>query len=95
MSDDFAKRVRSAAIAGWWTLLIASIFVTIQWVAYLHMMRVKPAWVLGMWGGNDVTWSTIQSMWLWFIGVFKLIIWVFAMVVIWLSLWARSLRKLS
>ena len=94
MNEDFAKKVRSAAIAGWWTLLIASIFVTIQWLAYLHMMRCKPDWLLCMWGSGDITWSTIQTMWLWFVGIFKLIIWVFALAVIWLSLWARRLRKL-
>jgi hypothetical protein len=94
MNDDFAKKVRSAAIAGWWTLLIGAIFVTIQWVAYLHIMRRKPDWVLAVWGSGDVTWSTVQVMWLWFVGVFKIILWSMALVVIWLSLWAHGLRKL-
>ncbi len=34
MNDVFQKRVRAAAVAGWWTLLIAVIFLAIQWIAY-------------------------------------------------------------
>jgi hypothetical protein len=30
MDEEFAKRVRAAAIAGWWTLLIASVFLAVQ-----------------------------------------------------------------
>ena len=91
MNDDFAKKVRSAAIAGWWTLLIAAIFLTIQWFVFLGFVNCRPAWVVKFWGG--VSWETIQTVGLWMTGIFKMIIWVFAMVVVWLSLWARGLRK--
>jgi hypothetical protein len=29
MNDIFEKRVRAAAVAGWWTLLIAVAFITL------------------------------------------------------------------
>ena len=32
MNDAFEKKVRAAAVAGWWTLLIAVLFVTLQWL---------------------------------------------------------------
>jgi hypothetical protein len=91
MNDDFSKRVRSAAIAGWWTLLIATVFLAGQWAAYLIIIGSMPVWMLGFWGGSDMQWGTIQTIWLWMTAVFKLIVWVAAMVVIWLTLWARRL----
>lgn len=93
MNGEFAKRVRSAAIAGWWTLLIAAIFLLVNWSAYLAIMGCKPAWMLKFWGGNDIQWTTIQTIWLWFTAAFKMSVWIAAMVVVWLSLWARRLRK--
>jgi hypothetical protein len=38
MSGEFAQRVRSAAIAGWWTVLMATLFLAGQWVAYLERL---------------------------------------------------------
>lgn len=92
MDDLFRKRVRDAAIAGWWTVLIASIFVTLQWLGYLHLMHARPDWVMKVWG-PDISWERIQRVYIWGVGTFKLIIWVMIMVSIWLSLWARRLRK--
>ena len=34
MNDAFEKRVRAAAVAGWWTLLIAVAFITLRWICY-------------------------------------------------------------
>ena len=93
MNGEFAQHVRAAAIAGWWTLLIATIFLNVQWVAYLSIMASKPAWMLRFWGGGDVHWSSIQTIWIWITAVFKMIVWVAAMLVIWLSLWARRLTR--
>lgn len=93
MNEDFAKKVRSAAVAGWWTLLIASLFLLVQWIVYLVVMRCHPAYMLRFWGAGDVSWPFIQTLWLWITAIFKMIIWVLALVVIWLSLWARGLRK--
>ncbi|MFB3892417.1 MAG: hypothetical protein ACE15C_10400 [Phycisphaerae bacterium] len=92
MNEELANRVRSAAIAGWWTLLIAAVFISIQWIAYLVVMANKPSFVIAFWGG-DVGWDTVRTVWLWCTAVFKLCVWVAAMVVVWLSLWARRLRR--
>jgi hypothetical protein len=93
MNGVLAERVRSAAIAGWWTLLIATIFLTVQWLAYVAIMGSRPAWLLALWGGGDMDWRTVQTIWIWVTAVFKMIVWVAAMVVIWLSLWARRLAR--
>ncbi len=92
MNDAFEKKVRSAAIAGWWVVLIAVGFLLLQWIAYLAIMDAKPAWVMCM-CGRDMTWLFLQNEWLWLMGVFKLCLWLLALVVLWLTFWACQLRK--
>jgi hypothetical protein len=92
MNDVFEKRVKAAAVAGWWTLLIAVGFLLIQWIGYLLVMSAQPAWLLSLWG-PDITWSFVQTVWFWAIAIMKVCIWPLALVVLWLTLWARQLRK--
>ena len=35
MNDVFQRRVRGAAIAGWWTVLIAAGYLTLVWIVFL------------------------------------------------------------
>ncbi len=92
MNDVFGKRVRAAAVAGWWTVLIAVGFITLQWIIYLAVMATRPAWLLSMWGpGTD--WPFVQQVWFWAIAILKFSVWLLALVVIWLTLWATQLRK--
>jgi hypothetical protein len=92
MSDSFEKKVRAAAIAGWWTLLIGVVLFIIQWIAYLLLTSARPAWPLSLWG-NGIGWDTVQSVWFWGAAALKLCLWLMALIVIWLTLWARQLRK--
>jgi hypothetical protein len=92
MNDIFEKRVRAAAVAGWWTLLIAVLFLTLQWIAYLFVTNARPEWVKDMWGPN-INWEFVQNLWFWVVAIFKMCVWLMALVVIWLTLWARQLRK--
>ncbi len=92
MNDVFEKRVRAAAVAGWWTLLIAVGFLMIQWLGYLLVISNHPKWLLSLWG-PDITWSTVQTMWFWGLAIMKICIWPLALVTLWLTLWARQLRK--
>jgi hypothetical protein len=91
MNDVFEKKVRAAAIAGWWTLLIAAGFLLLQWIVYLAVMTGRPAWLLS-WCGPDITWPFIQTVWFWAVSILKLCLWLLALVVIWLTLWARQLK---
>ena len=92
MDQLFTKKVRSAAIAGWWTLLIAYVVLLIQWFAYLLIMSSQPAGMLFLWG-NGVSWPEIRAIWLWGMVAYKLGVGMMLFVVIWLTLWARRLAQ--
>ncbi len=92
MNDIFEKRVRAAAVAGWWSVLIAVAFITLVWILYLAAMAARPAWLLSMWGpGTD--WALVQKVWFWAIVFLKFVLWLMTLAVVWLTLWARQLRK--
>jgi hypothetical protein len=90
--DEFIKKVRAAAVAGWWTLLIAYIILLIQWCAYMVIMTKHPSGMLCLWG-TGVTWPEMQSTWLSAMVRFKLGVGIMLFVVIWLTLWARQLKR--
>jgi len=91
-NDTFEIKIRSAAKAGWWTLLIASGFLVVQWIAYLFLISSQPAWLLFLWG-SGISWDTLGHVWFWLMAIFKFCIWLLALPVLWLTLWARQLRK--
>ena len=74
MNDTLENRVRAAAMAWWWTLLIGAGFLAIQWVIYLLIMSARPARLLSLWG-PDVSWQTVQSVRFWAVAIFKLCLW--------------------
>ena len=45
-----------------------------------------------MWGPN-LDWAFVQMVWFWGIAVLKFVVWLMALVALWLTLWARQLRK--
>jgi hypothetical protein len=92
MNDIFQQRVRAAAAAAWWTVFVALAVVLLQWGAYLLVLSARPAWFQSLWG-PDVDWAFIRSVWFWGIVVLKFVMWLLALVAIWLSLWAGQLRK--
>ena len=95
MNDPFEKKVRAAAVAGWWVFLIGYALLLVTWVVYRAIMSARPGWLIMMWGQGDVSWAFVQTVSLWFMGVFKLFMWFLFLVVLWLTLWARQLRKLD
>jgi hypothetical protein len=92
MSDNFEIKIRSAAVAGWWTLLIAVGIFLIQWIICLLVVPAQTAWVLTLWGPG-ATWHEVRSVWFWFLVGFKVFLLLLAFVLVWLTLWARQLRK--
>ncbi|MGC9977304.1 MAG: hypothetical protein ABSB94_21740 [Syntrophorhabdales bacterium] len=92
MDAIFTKKVRAAAVAGWWTLLIAYCVLLIQWLAYLLIMTRQPAGILWLLG-EGITWPEIRTIWLWGMVAYKLGAAIIIFVVIWLTLWARQLTK--
>jgi hypothetical protein len=73
-------------------VLIAVGFLTLVWLIYLAVMSAHPAWLLGMWGPG-VDWPFVQTVWFWAMVAFKFCVWLMVLVVLWLTLWARQLRK--
>jgi hypothetical protein len=94
VNDAFEKKVWAAAVAGWWVVLIGYVLLTVTWVVYIILVSARPAWILAMWG-QDVSWDFMQVVSLWFMGVLKLFIWILVLVALWLTLWARQLRRLD
>jgi hypothetical protein len=93
VNDPFEKKVRAAAVAGWWVVLIAYALLVVTWGAYVALLSARPGWLLTLWGQGEVSWGFVQTVSLWFLGVFKLALWLLILMVLWLTLWARQLRK--
>lgn len=92
MNDSFQQRVRAAAVAGWWTVLIAVGFLTLVWIVFLGLLSDRPAWFQSLLGPG-VSWEYVQNVGFWIISIFKMCVWLMALAVVWLTLWARQLRK--
>ena len=92
MNDIFEIRIRAAAKAGWWILLIFLGTIYLQYGAYLLVMSYQPTWFLSLCGPN-LSWIDLQNIWLLATVALKLIFWVTFMGVLWLTLWKRQLRK--
>jgi len=93
MNDAFTMKLRAAVIAGWWTLLIWWGVLAVAWLVWLCFLRARPDWMLAACGGGDLTWTALQRMVLRAIGFYKMVMYVFLMVLVWMSLWVRRLRK--
>ncbi len=93
MNRTFTQRVQTAAVAGWYTVLIAAAWLTFAWLMFLAMQSWRPAWILALWG--SVTWDQARWIMTIFISVAKLILLTMAMITIWLTLWARKLKALG
>jgi hypothetical protein len=94
MDELFTKKVRAAAIAGWWTLLIAFCLLMVQYLMYLLIVPREPGWLIYLWG-EDLTWSAIRTIWFWGMAVIKLGLLLMTFIVIWLTIWARKLGQVK
>jgi len=92
VDEIFIKKVKAAAVAGWWTVLIAYCILLVQWIAYLLITKTQTAGMLCVWGGG-ITWQEIRNVWLWAIIAYKLGVAMMIFITIWLTLWARQLAK--
>ncbi|MFW6159035.1 MAG: hypothetical protein ACOC8E_06720 [Planctomycetota bacterium] len=94
MADQFTVRVRTAAVATWWTVLIGFIWMAVSfglWRVVLGSCGLLEL-VQDVWGpGFDTV--TMGRVGLVFFGIFKLILFVWVLAAICLSLWARKLRQ--
>ena len=94
MNELFQKRVRAAAMAGWWTLLVAVGMLAFVTGGFLYLMRARPEWILSM-CGPDMTWATMQTLGLWMIAVFRLLLWLLFLTTVWLTIWSAKLKRIA
>ena len=92
MNGDLDKKVCAAATAGWWTVLIGVVWLTVGWLVLLAFLGAKPGWLLKLWGGGELTWETVHTVMLYFMGAFKLILFVAVLCTIWLTILAKKLK---
>jgi len=92
VDQTFESRVRAAAAAAWWTLLVSAVFFLCQWLIFLRVMSAKPGWVMAFWGPG-ATWESIAAVWFQALVLLKLTLWPLALGALWLTFWARQLRK--
>ena len=88
MSEELRQIIRLAAVAGWWTVLIGAIWLTVAWLIWMQILKAKPAWLISLWGGN-LSWEQVQSVMITFMAVGKMILFVCVLGSIWLTLWSR------
>jgi len=94
MDESLPKRVGAAAVAGWWTVLIAVAWLLVGWMVWMAILRARPDWLLILWGLEESgDWKLVRTLTLWFFGVFKVVVLVAVMIVVWLSIWAGKLKR--
>jgi hypothetical protein len=92
MDDVFERRVMAAAVALWWVVLLAAGLLLLGGIVCLIVIPAQPAWFLSLWG-PDLSWAYIQNVGISSIVILKLMVLLMAFVALWLTLWARQLRK--
>lgn len=91
MEETLHKRVKAAAGAAWWTVLIFAVGLTVSWFAALCLIHTRPAFATWLMAGQS--WETLSVIYVWMFGVLKLIVLTALMLAVWLSLWACRLRR--
>ncbi len=86
MDKEFVAMIQAAAVAGWWTVLIAAIWITIAWLVWRGVIKSKPAWLMRLWG-FDLEWQEVQRIMFYSIAIMKMSLFVCILICIWLTLW--------
>lgn len=94
MDDVFEKRIGAAAAAAWRTVLVGIVLLMIQWGMYLIFTASQPAWLRRLWG-PDMSWPFVKTVWFWAAAGIKAFLWILALLALWLTLWAKQLRKVN
>ncbi len=91
--DELQKIVRSASMAAWCTVIFGGLWLTLSWLIWLALLNVQPAWLLTLWGGGELNWPFVHTVFIWFMVAAKLILFAFVLMAVCLSCWACKLRK--
>ena len=85
MSKELADIICRAAVAGWWTVAIGVIWLTITWLIWRKIFSSKPDWLQKLWG-VDMDWKEIQSLMIKFMAIGKMILFICMLLSLWLTL---------
>jgi hypothetical protein len=88
----FVRRLGAATAAAWWTFLVAVVIVIVQSFAYMAVAHcgIGRTWLSNMMG---MDWGTLRDFICEFILVLRMIVLLMLLGCIFLSLWARRLRR--
>jgi uncharacterized membrane protein len=90
----FVRRLGAAAAAGWWTFLVAVLIVIVQSIVYMGVAHCAAGRTcLSDMMGMD--WGTLRDFICEFILVLRMIVLLMLLGCIFLSLWARRLRRMG
>lgn len=93
MNDLLYNKLRAAAGAAWWTLLVGFGILLLVSAWFILALHIRPDWAPPVWAG--VSWDTVEGVGLTIIATFKLLLWMILLVAVFLSVWARRLKRLS
>jgi hypothetical protein len=79
-------------VAGWWCTLVTWVLLYISYFWFIALERSHSAWYQGVWG-PDVDWKFIGRAGLLAFVAFKLLAFMLFISSLWLTLWARGLRR--
>ena len=90
--ETLMLRLRCAVRAGWLTVLIGFIILLLSWLVWRAVGggQISPETSKLIWGFNM---ADYQSEIIILFGIFKLILWEMALVMLFLTLWLRELRR--
>ena len=95
--DDarFQTRIRCAAAAGWWTSLIAILWLTVGWCLWIALAACPGGACAGLveclWSGMTIS-EARPIVWIFF-GVMKMMIIPVVLASVFLTIWAKRLKK--
>jgi|GEM_PF-3120301 len=87
---DLVGPLRAAMRAGWWTLLIGALLITVSWLMRWVVLGLKLTWLERLWGASIVE---IGRIWLGALVLSKLVLFVGFLACIFLTILVRELSK--
>jgi len=89
--SDSIRALRLATRAGWWTVLVGVLILAYGWLAGLIILKLQPDCLTTLWGGVD--YGEFRHVWIRFLAVFKFVLLLMVMALIWARIWTRSLMR--
>lgn len=90
---DFETKLKCAVGAGWCTLIVGILLITLSWVVFLIAAESIgfSKLISALWGG--MPFREVRPIWLHYIAVAKMILFAGFLVVLFLTIWLKNLRK--